>query len=250
MSEEFPSLFYEVFGNLPRQGPGGDEYTLRALSLIPNRERIRDILDMGCGSGAPTMVLARNTNANIAALDNCSPFLETLQKNAQESGFGKRIRCVTGDMSQPDFAPNSFDVIWSEGAIACAGFDQGLKIWRPLLRENGCVAVTDACWFTDDTPKEVFDYFTGLYPGMLSVRECLLAFERAGYRLLDHFALPKESWVTEYYHPLEVEIARQRPLHVNDPQSVELLDSLQLEVDMYRKYSDHYGYEFFIAQKR
>ncbi|RPH93083.1 class I SAM-dependent methyltransferase [candidate division KSB1 bacterium] len=252
MSDEpviFPPLFYEVFGNLPRQGPGGDAYTLKALSLIPNKESIRDILDVGCGSGAPTMVLARNTTANIVALDNCPPFLETLQKTAQESGFDKRIRCVNGDMSKPEFAPDSFDLIWSEGAIACVGFEQGLKIWKPLLRANGCVAVTDLCWFTENPPKEIYDYLTGFYPGMMSAAESLKAVERAGYRLLNHFSLPKESWAMEYFAPLEVEIERQRPLHANDTKALELLDALQFEADMYKKYSDHYGYAFFIAQK-
>jgi SAM-dependent methyltransferase len=250
MSEEFHLLFYKIFENLPRQGPGGDEYTLRALALVHNRERLRDILDMGCGGGAPTMVLARNTSANIVALDNHPPFLDALDKRAARTGFGKRVRCVVGDMSKPKFAPDSFDLIWSEGAIACAGFEQGLKIWRPLLRDGGCVAVTDACWTTPNTPTEIINYFAGLYPGMLSVDECLKAIDRAGYRLLHHYTLPKESWLTEYYNPLEAEIARQRTTHAGDPQAMELLESLQLEVDMYHKYSDHYGYVFYIMQKR
>lgn len=249
MSEEFPPLFYEIFGNLPRQGPGGDEYTLRALSRIPNKAHIRDILDMGCGSGVPTLVLARHTSANIVALDNYLPFLDALKTHAAELGLSNRIRCVEGDMSKPDFAPESFDVIWSEGAIACAGFEQGLTIWRPLLRDSGCVAVTDLCWFTENPPKEIYDYLIGYYPGMMSVAESLKAVERAGYRMLDHFSLPKESWAMKYFAPLEAEITRQRPLHAGDAQATELLNSLQGEIEMYGKYSDHYGYEFVIAQK-
>jgi cyclopropane fatty-acyl-phospholipid synthase-like methyltransferase len=252
MSEEpisFPPLFYEIFGALPRQGPGGDQHTLRALALIPGRERLRDILDMGCGNGSPTLLLAASMTANFVALDNFPPFLEALDSRAANMGLADRIRAVVGDMAKPEFSPESFDLIWSEGAIACVGFEEGLKTWRALLRDKGCAAITDACWFTDNPPKEILDYLTGFYPGMPSVKECLQAIEHAGYRLLDHFRLPKESWVTEYYTPLEAEIARQRKAHADDPPSIQLLDGLQLEVDMYRKYSDHYGYEFFVAQK-
>lgn len=252
MSEEpvsFPPLFYEIFGKLHRQGPGGDEQTLRALHSIPQRERIRDILDMGCGCGTPTLVLAKNTGANIVALDNYPPFLDKLKTSAADLALSNRIRTVVGDMSKPEFAPDSFDLIWSEGAIACAGFEQGLKIWRPLLRANGYVAVTDICWFTDNPPKDILDYLTAFVPNMLSVQECLSVVKRAGYEPLEHFRLPKDSWLTGYFAPLEAEIARQRPLHADDTKALELLDALQFEANMYRKYSDHYGYAFFIAQK-
>ena len=150
VSEEFPALFYEIFGRLPRQGPGGDAYTLRALKMIPNLESIRDILDMGCGSGTPTFVLARNTNANIVALDNYLPFLDTLQKRAQANGFDRRIRCVVGDMSKPEFPPGSFDLIWSEGAIAIANLT-GKKL------KDRAVEVVEALPLSDKRHTEPFN---------------------------------------------------------------------------------------------
>ncbi|MFZ5433232.1 MAG: class I SAM-dependent methyltransferase [Calditrichota bacterium] len=252
MSDEpiqFPPLFHEIFGNLPRQGPGDELSTLRALAAVPHRERIKSILDMGCGAGTPTLVLARNTEAEIVAFDNHKPFLNKLQQNAKAENLDSRIRVELGDMCNPEFDPASFDLIWSEGAIASAGFEQGLTLWRDLLRDNGCVALTDLCWFTSDPPAEIHEYLTGFYPGMLSVDEGVQAFDRAGYRLLDHFALPKESWQTNYFNPLEAELVRQRSRYAGDPQALELLDMLQTEIDMYGRYSDHYGYEFFIAQK-
>ncbi len=249
MSEEFPALFYEIFGRMPRQGPGGDAQTRRALAMIPGLENVRDILDIGCGCGTPTLVLARHTAANIVALDNYAPFLETLKDRAKANGFDRRIRTVVGDMSKPQFTPGSFDLIWSEGAIGIAGFEQGLRTWHPLVRARGSVAVTDLCWFTENPPAEIRDYFAQFYPGMMTAGEYVKSAGRAGYRVLNHFSLPKESWQEGYFGPLAVEIARQRSLHAGDAQSLELLDGLQLESEMYRKYSDHYGYEFVIAQK-
>ncbi|MDD5087658.1 MAG: class I SAM-dependent methyltransferase [bacterium] len=250
MSEEFPVLFFDIFGKLPRQGPGDDASTLRALAAVPHPERIRDILDMGSGTGTPTMMLAKHTTARIVALDYHVPFLDTLKKHTEAAGFGGRIRTVEGDMAKPEFPDGSFDLIWSEGAIACAGFERGLTLWRPLLRDDGCVAVTDLCWFSAEPPHEIHDYLTGFYPGMMSVKDCLPAVERSGYRLLEHFTLPDESWSMEYLRPMEAEIVRQRELHRDDPAALGLLEMLQTEIVMYRKYSAHYGYAFFIAQKR
>ena len=50
-------FFLEVYGTLPRAGPGGDEHTLRALGLVPPPPP-RAVLDLGCGPGAHTVALA------------------------------------------------------------------------------------------------------------------------------------------------------------------------------------------------
>lgn len=51
-------VFLEVYGTLPRAGPGGDEHTRRALELVPG-DAPRVVLDVGCGPGAQTLCLAR-----------------------------------------------------------------------------------------------------------------------------------------------------------------------------------------------
>jgi hypothetical protein len=142
MSEE-PESFLRCsrsIGTLRRQAPAAMN-TRCALYLILTKNASA-IFWTWARSGAPTLVLAGHTSANIVALDNHAPFLDTLKKRAAANGFDKRIRCVVGDMAQPEFPPDSFVLIWSEGAIACVGFDQGLKVWQPLLRNAGCVAVT------------------------------------------------------------------------------------------------------------
>ncbi len=44
-------LFLEIYGTLPRAGPGSTADTLRALAMVPTPE-IRSALDLGCGPGA------------------------------------------------------------------------------------------------------------------------------------------------------------------------------------------------------
>ena len=52
-----------------RQGPGGEPETLRALSLAGlNRKDSYRIADIGCGTGASTLVLAKHLNARITTV--------------------------------------------------------------------------------------------------------------------------------------------------------------------------------------
>ena len=57
-------------------------------------------------------------------------------------------------MRRLDFADDSFDLIWCEGAIYNVGVKAGLRDWRRLLRPNGHVALTEVCWRKPDPPAE------------------------------------------------------------------------------------------------
>ena len=58
------------------QGPGGDRETEQAIALAGlNREKPLNIADIGCGTGAAALVLARLLNARITAVDFLQEFL-------------------------------------------------------------------------------------------------------------------------------------------------------------------------------
>ncbi len=63
------ALINEFFTELERQGPGSPEETIKALGFIDNLSNKTKIADLGCGTGAQTIVLAQNTEATITALD-------------------------------------------------------------------------------------------------------------------------------------------------------------------------------------
>ena len=57
------ALFFELFTGLPRQGPGSTPSTRRALGLVPGVGPRTRVLDIGCGTGAQTLVLAEARTA-------------------------------------------------------------------------------------------------------------------------------------------------------------------------------------------
>lgn len=245
----FWSYFYEIYEAIPRPGPGDRESTERALRLLPLLTRRHRILDIGCGPGAQTIDLARASEARIVAVDNHEPFVSRLADRAAELGLADRIAAQVGDMNDLRFADGSFDVIWCEGAIFIIGFANGLATWRRLLAPGGHLVVSELCWLRSDPPVEVAAFFTaeGADIGDMDARRKTIAAN--GYRLVGDFVLPAVGWWDNYYVHLGAELERFRVRHAGDEEALDVAARSQYEIDLYRKYSDHFGYGFFAMQR-
>ncbi len=246
---ELDGYFYELFENLPRQGPGDSESTRRALALMGTLPDTVRVLDIGCGAGTQTIELAKNVGGTITALDNHQPFLDELSRRIAREGFSDRITAVNGSMLSLDFEKESFDVLWLEGSIFIIGFERGLTEFRPVLKPGGYIAVSDLCWLRDDPPQEIADFFGIEYPPIPTVAEVLEIIKKTGYELVGSFPLPESSWWDNYNRPLETAMGRMREKYPANPRVEELFGSVMREIDMYRKYAKYYGYVFFIMRK-
>ncbi|MDW7672290.1 MAG: class I SAM-dependent methyltransferase [Bacillota bacterium] len=67
------------------------------------------------------------------------PFIHTLNETAGTQGIAHRVQGQVADMFRMPFAPESFDLIWSEGAIYIIGFQRGLQEWKALLKPGGAL---------------------------------------------------------------------------------------------------------------
>ena len=66
------------------------KFTRKAFQLLPNLEKPR-ILDIGCGSGVPTIELAKLSNGEIVGVDTNQSLLDKLNRKIKEIGLLKRI---------------------------------------------------------------------------------------------------------------------------------------------------------------
>ena len=244
------SLFYELFSGLPRQGPGSAASTRRALGLVPGVGPQTCVLDVGCGTGAQTLVLADSSPVRIVAVDIHPPFIDALNRKAHELGVADRLKARVADMRRLDFADGSFDLIWCEGAIYNMGLEAGLRGWRRLLRRNGHVALTEVSWRKPGPPAACAAFWSREYPDIRDTSALQEAIEGCGYETVGHFPLPASAWWDDYYRPLQDNVTRFRKRHHDAPDAQELADQCQREIDIWHDYSAFYGYEFFVLRAR
>ena len=133
--------FMELYGHLPRAGPGDNDSTRKAYGMISDMPPEPRILDIGCGPGVQTLELARLSSGVIVALDLMPQMIERVKKAAAEQSMADRIETLQMDMNKMDFDNESFDLIWSEGAIYLMGFKNGLEKIRRFLRPGGYIAI-------------------------------------------------------------------------------------------------------------
>ncbi|UCC39807.1 MAG: methyltransferase domain-containing protein [Candidatus Aminicenantes bacterium] len=242
-------IFFEIHQDLPREGPGRNKYTRKAFHILPKLDKPR-ILDVGCGTGGPTLELARLSQGEVVGVDIHQPYLDKFSRKIEQAGLSDRVKAMNSSMFKMNFLDESFDIIWAEGSIFIIGFERGLKEWRRFIKPNKFLVVHEMAWLQPDPPQEIDDYWKKLYAGIMTVPENLEVVSGCGYSLIGHFTLPEDAWWLEYYGPLEKRIQKLRIKYTDNPKALAVLDEEQLEIEMFKKYSKWYGSVFFIMQKR
>jgi len=241
-------VFFEIHSDNPREGPGNFESTKRAFKSLSGLPDVSKILDIGCGPGKQTFDLLKMSDANIIAIDNHQPFLDTIQNKIDSEGIKDKLQVLNKDMSNLDFEQESFDAIWSEGAIYQMGFENGLNNWKKFLKPNGFIAVTEISWINENPPIDLYDFWNNAYPGIQSTKSNLEIIEKCGYKPINHFTLPESAW-WDYYNPIIKKLPGLKEKYKENKEALSVIAEEGIEIELYRKFSDFYGYVFYIMQK-
>lgn len=242
-------LLAELHRDAARQGPGGDDETRLALTLSGLRGRSGlSIADIGCGTGAATLVLATELDAHITAVDLLPDFLEPLEARAAAAGLADRITTRACPMEDLPFADGSLDAIWAEGAIYNMGFEAGAAAWRRMLKPGGILAVSEITWLTAARPAELEAHWNREYPGIGTASEKLAVLERHGYVPIGYFPLPETCWLDNYYRPLERRFDRFLADHPS-PAARGIVAAERAEIALYERHRTHFSYGFYIARR-
>ncbi|WP_316014247.1 class I SAM-dependent methyltransferase [Roseobacter sp. HKCCA0434] len=235
---------YTLHSGLLREAPGSDETTLRALTEAGVEGPVT-LADMGCGPGAASLVALRAMpEAQVIAVDNHAPYLETLQHRADAAGLSRRLETRVADMGDPGIAPGSLDLILCEGALYFLGVTEGLRRWRDLLKPGGRIVFSEVVWIKR-APPEAAKLFWMEYPQMTNRDGVRGRVAEAGFRVVSDFVQPKEDW-TQYLGPLGARVEALRP--DADPGLREVLDGAAAEVDLFDRHSDAYAYAVFVVE--
>jgi SAM-dependent methyltransferase len=131
-----------------------DEYRrfFRALDLRPGER----VLDVGCGSGGPTLFLARETGCRATGVDISAAGIAEANTQARQSNVSQAVEFRQADVCEPlEFAAGEFDALVCMDVL-CHLRDRGpvFRGWHRILRPGGRVLVTDPVVVTGLVTKD------------------------------------------------------------------------------------------------
>ncbi len=242
-------LICEYFSNLERQGPGSPEVTVKALSFVDGLSAESRIVDLGCGTGGQTMVLANHAPGHITGIDLFPTFIDLFNANSEKLNLQDRVNGVVGSMDELSYQDEELDLIWCEGAIYNIGFERGVNEWRRFLKPGGFLAVSEASWFTEERPAEIEEFWEGAYPEIDTIPRKVLQMQKAGYVPVATFVLPEYCW-TEKFYSLQVSMQEEfLKKHAGNKAAEKFVEYQRSEAELYYQYKDFYGYAFYIGKK-
>ena len=243
-------LLIDLHKRANRQGPGGDAESEKALSLaMIDQAAPSKIADIGCGTGASTLVLARLLNAQITAVDFLQDFLKVLEGRAENMGLSEKVTTLCCSMDNLPFGAEEYDVIWSEGAIYNIGFERGVKDWNRFLKVGGLLVVSEITWITASRPREIQTHWKSEYPEIDVASSKIGVLEKNGYSPIGYFVLPEHCWLENYYRPMQNRFKDFLNRNGNSEEARAIVEAENREIELYEKYKAYYSYGLYIARK-
>ena len=244
------SLLVDLHREGQRQGPGGGDETRLAITLsgLSGRTGLK-IADIGCGTGASTLVLAQALDASVTAVDFLPDFLHDLEIAAERQNLMKRIETLAASMDALPFAEQSFDAIWSEGAIYNIGFANGIKAWRRFLKPDGILAVSELTWLTQARPAQLEQHWNREYPEVDTPSAKMAILEGNGFSPIGYFALPIRCWLDNYYRPMQDRFAAFLERNDNSEAAAAIVAAEHREIALYEQHSAFVSYGYYVARR-
>lgn len=243
-------LLIDLHKSANRQGPGGDAESGKALSLaMIDQAAPLKIADIGCGTGASTLFLARLLKAQITAVDFLQDFLEVLESRAKNLGLSEKITALCCSMDNLPFRDEEYDVIWSEGAVYNIGFEKGVREWNRYLKVGGILVVSEITWITASRPLELQKYWEDEYPEIDVASSKIDVLEKNGYSPIGYFVLPEYCWLNNYYQPIQNNFEDFLNRNGNSEEAGAIVEAENREIELYKKYKTYYSYGVYVARK-
>ncbi|MFI1338282.1 class I SAM-dependent methyltransferase [Streptomyces sp. NPDC020845] len=141
------------------------EHIASVTGWLPLKSEPRQIVDLGCGTGAGTFaLLERFPEAHVTAVDASAGHLQLLREKACACGVSDRVRTVQADLDTnhwPDFGTP--DLVWASASMHhMAHPDRTLHSVHELLAPGGLFAVVELDGFPRFLPADAPEDRPGL----------------------------------------------------------------------------------------
>jgi cyclopropane fatty-acyl-phospholipid synthase-like methyltransferase len=181
------------------------------------------ILDIGCGTGVPTLWIAENRKGLITAIDPDKEAIDWLKHKINDRNLSDRVTAMNISFSGFKASPGYYDIIIAEGFLNVVGFESTFPVIVRILRKNGSLIIHDE--FRDHDKKCDF----------IRSNDC---------RIVDTFFLDENVWWNDYYRQLESDIKA-----IENDQLRELFSVDLEEIEYYRVNPDAFRSVYYVVEK-
>ncbi len=236
-----PEAFFTIHRDLLREGPGEAADVLWALEVAGTPAKAR-IVDAGCGPGADAVTLAEaRPEAEVLALEKVPHFVEAAKRRAAR--FGKRV-----EVEERSYLALSetYDLIWSAGAVYFHGVQKVLAAWMPHIVPGGAVAFSEPCWMIEP-PSEAARAFWAEEYEVKSRAEIEAEIHRAGYGIVGQRWVVDAPWAA-YYGPM---LARLDKLDETEqsPEVAAAMAEHRAEIARWQAAREEIAYSLFVVRR-
>ncbi|SDA72784.1 class I SAM-dependent methyltransferase [Methanobrevibacter millerae] len=240
---DIPLFFYLTFKDLDRLAPGSDESTLNVLNLIDiDKDLKMDILEVGCGTGSDTLILADYfRNSTVEAIDLFPHYLKVLNQKIDEKNLGSRVYAYEMDMNDLDFANEEIDLLFCHAGVEIMGFKKALNRWRRVIKPDGFLIVSDLTWISSPS-RESTDFWKSNYEEIDTIENKITQLEKLGFEYINHYVLDKSEFA-EYYSQLNANLDKIK----SDKSAKDFIKQLKKEVNVSK--NEDFSYVYYIMRK-
>jgi cyclopropane fatty-acyl-phospholipid synthase-like methyltransferase len=199
---------YEYFNIRDRCRMRLVKYLEQVLNNLPEFNNPK-ILDIGCGSGVPTLWLAEKYTGTITAIDTDKHLLDFLEHKIQRNNTSSRIETKNVSFFDLETDPEYYDLILAEGFLNVVGFEMGFKRVIATIKKNGYFIIHDE--FKDKDEKNA----------LILKNNC---------QIVSSLLLDETIWWRDFYGQLEIEINKPENAHLKS-----LFINEINEIDQYKK---------------
>lgn len=239
-AEPFP-LFHP--GDARRAFENDD--VVRRVAHVSNLASGSRVLDLACGRGAASMVLARELGCEVVAADADEKAIAQLTERVKSYALSDRIAVRRVEFNRLPFGDGEFDFILMQGRVVLP-LAVAARVLRRHLAPRGRICLTYPAKVGRFPSKAALDFWEKrLGENLLYPRELLQLLEKSGYEPEGVESL-SEAELAEYYRGVEQKLG-------SVPKEQEAAaQALKAEIDVFRAHAGKSGvtYAMVIGRRK
>jgi ubiquinone/menaquinone biosynthesis C-methylase UbiE len=179
--------------------------TLLSAGKLAQLEPDKIVLDLGCGKGFPSLLLASIFGVRIEGFDINKSYVEYANSRARMLNLSHRVKYTCEDVRELRLS-RKYDVVASLGlgiANVYGDISSALRIFKTMLYEGGVLILAEPAWLLKPISSEVLKVLGEVENSFLTRFEMQQLMEESQFQVLGYFASSKEDWEL-YVRPIYI----------------------------------------------